>query len=121
MNFQKILKKFFDSTPLDGCFERFIGNRRCSRPEVFFEISQNSQKNSSATVSFLKNKTWNRCFPVNFAKFLRTSFVKEQFLWLPLKPLLFLAEIKYSVEHSCFCYSKVYSVKLKRTFLNKVF
>ena len=33
-----------------------------------------------AGVSFLKKRLWHRCFPVNFAKFLRTHFVTEH-LW----------------------------------------
>ena len=41
--------------------------------KVFLEISQNSQKNSCGRGSFLiKLHAWHRCFPVNFAKFLRT-------------------------------------------------
>ena len=38
-------------------------HRRCSIKKGFLRISQT------------KNKLWNRCFPVNFAKFLRTPFV----------------------------------------------
>ena len=62
------------------------GNSRSSRPEVFVEISQNSQENTCARVFFnkvarlrpvtlLKKRLWHRCFPVNFAKFLRTPFL----------------------------------------------
>ena len=47
--------------------------------KVLLEISQNSQENTCARVSFLiklqasgKKGPWHRCFPVNFAKFLRT-------------------------------------------------
>ena len=47
--------------------------------KVFVEISQNSQANNCARASILikfkkKNRLWNRCFPVNFAKFSRTTF-----------------------------------------------
>ena len=45
--------------------------QRCSVKEVFLEISQNSQENTCAWVSFFKI---HRCFPVNFAKFLRIPF-----------------------------------------------
>ena len=59
--------------------------------KVFLEISQNSQENTCARVSFLiklqvsglrpatllKMRHWNRCFPVNFVKFLRTPFYIE--------------------------------------------
>ena len=72
---------------------------RSSRPEVFSEISQNSQENTCcARVSFLiklqasdlqlysllKKRLWHRYFPVNFAKFLRTPFLKQHLWWLLL-------------------------------------
>ena len=41
--------------------------------KVFLEISQKSQKN-----------TWHRCFPVNFAKFPRTTFLQNTSGWLLL-------------------------------------
>ena len=50
--------------------------------KVSLDILQNSQENTCARVSFLlkkkltllKKRLWRRCFPVNFAKFLRTPF-----------------------------------------------
>ena len=70
-------------------------SRRCSVKKVFLKISQNSQKNTCARVSFLiklqaiagvlrrsatllKKRLWHRCFPVNFAKFSRTPFFRKQ-------------------------------------------
>ena len=44
---------------------------------VFLNISQNSQESTSARVSFLIRILWYRCFPVNFVKFLRTSFLQN--------------------------------------------
>ena len=53
---------------------------------MFLEVSQNSQENTCARDSFfnkvvglrpvtlLKKSLWHSCFPVNFAKFLRTLF-----------------------------------------------
>ena len=70
--------------------------RRCSVKKVFLEISQNSQKNTCARVSFLiklqglrpatllKKRLWYRCFPVNFVKFIRITFVTENLRWLLL-------------------------------------
>ena len=67
--------------------------QRCSINTVFLKISQNSQENTCARVSFLiklqasqpatllKKRLWHRCFPVNFAKFLRTTFFIEH-LWV---------------------------------------
>ena len=45
--------------------------------KVFLEFSQYSQENTSA-------RAWNRCFPVNFVKFLRTPFLTEHLWWLLL-------------------------------------
>ena len=60
---------------------------RCSIKKGVLENSQNSQKNTCAKVSFfiklqtsalkLKKKLWHKCFPVNFEKFLRTSFLQN--------------------------------------------
>ena len=55
---------------------RFTLKRQKQPPEVFCKISQNSQESTSARASFLKKKLWHRCFPVNFAKFLRTTFYR---------------------------------------------
>ena len=62
---------------------------KCSVKMVFFELLQNSQENSCARMSFLiklqalvKKRFWHRCFPANFAKFLRTAFLTEHLQWL---------------------------------------
>ena len=68
----------------------------CSIKKVFLEISQNSQENACARVSFLvklqawrlqlylKKRLWYKGFPVNFVKFLRTTFYIEHLSWLLL-------------------------------------
>ena len=67
----------------------------CSVKKVFLKISENSQKKTCVTVSFLiklqaapaaslKKRLWYRCFLVNFPKFLRTAFFTEHFRWLLL-------------------------------------
>ena len=38
--------------------------------------------------TLLKNKLWRRCFPVNFAKFLRTPILTEHHRWLLLFTVL---------------------------------
>ena len=54
--------------------------------KVFIEISQNSQENTCARVSFLikflKNRPWHSCFTVSFVKFLRAPFFTEHLRWL---------------------------------------
>ena len=60
-------------------------HRRCSIKKLFLKISQNSQENTCARVSFLvklestllKKRLWHWCFPVNFAKFFRTPFLRN--------------------------------------------
>ena len=54
-----------------------------SEKEAFLKILQNLQENTCARVSFLiklhfllEKRLWRRCFPVNFAKFLRTLFYR---------------------------------------------
>ena len=73
--------------------EAFV--RRCSVEKVFLEISQNSQENTCARVSFtrpatlLKKRLWHRCFPVNFAKFLRTPLFTKHLRRLLLIMLVY--------------------------------
>ena len=65
--------------------------RWCSVKKVSLEILQKSQENTCAKVSFLtelqafiKKRLWHRCFPVNFAQFLRTPFTIKHLWWLLL-------------------------------------
>ena len=64
---------------------------RWSVRKVLLVMSQNSQKSTCARVSFLtklkpqtcnfiKKRLLHRCFPVNFSKFLKTTFFTEH-LW----------------------------------------
>ena len=79
----KFIDMFFISTLY--CIEAVA--QRCSVKKLFLAISQNSQDYTWARVSFLtlvKKRLWHRCFPVNFAKFPRTSFLTEHLRWLLL-------------------------------------
>ena len=82
--------------------------RRCSVKKVSLTISQNSQGNTCARVSFLiklrvktcffiKKRLCRKCLSVNFQKFLRTSFF---------------------IKHLCGCFSKS-SSKVSLTILKK--
>ena len=71
--------------------------QKCSVKKVFLEISEHSQENTCARVSFfnkvaglkpatlLKKRLWHRRFPMNAVKFLRTPFHIEHLWWLLLK------------------------------------
>ena len=77
-----------------------VVGRRCSVEKVFKEIFKNSMENTCARVSFLiknfiiKKRLWHRCFPVNFAKFLRTPSFTEHLRWLLLKMRQFITKYK---------------------------
>ena len=74
--------------------------RRCSVKKVFLEISESTTgkhyRKTPVSESFLiklqasglqlykKKRLWHKCFPGNFAKFLRTSFLTEHLRWLLL-------------------------------------
>ena len=72
-------------------------HRRCSIKRLFSKILQKLQEKTCVGVSLFPNKIAglspvtlltkklrHKCFLVNFAKFLRTAFFKEQPLWLLL-------------------------------------
>ena len=63
--------------PLRPCYT-FISEaavRRCYTKQVFLQISENTQEDTCSGVSFQKILT--RCFPVNFATFLRAHFLQN--------------------------------------------
>ena len=102
--------------------------QRCSVKKVFQEISQNSQENTCARVSFLiklqarpatllKKRLWYKCFPVNFAKFLKTPFPIEH-LWqllLFIDGTIPLHNFKFrNIRISFHCKQKTFSPKVFR-------
>ena len=64
-------------------FAKFAGKHLCQ--SLFF-----NKVAGLKPATLLKKRFWRRCFPVNFAKFLRTPFFTEQLRWL----LLTLSELK---------------------------
>ena len=84
LNFQKIFR-VQKLQSLTTFHNRIIP--RSSRPEVFCWKVFLEMKSVLAPqpVSFFKKRLWHRCFPVIFAKFLRTSFLTEHLGWLLLK------------------------------------
>ena len=89
--------------------------RRCSVKEVLLEISQNSQENTCARVSFLKKKTllktrlWLRCFPANFEKSLRTPVLIEHPRWLLLLCVVYQITFRGLVAYKPAAYKYVKS------------
>ena len=79
-------------TPSDCFLFSFLRNSLpevlCKKVVLSLKISQYSLENTCVRVSFLikllvlpvillKKRLWHRCFPVNFAKFLRKAFFKR--------------------------------------------
>ena len=93
----------FESSP-DSCnmvLSSSLPTYRSSRPEVFYKkgvlrnFAKFTRKHLCHSLFFnkvaglrpatlLKKRLWHSCFPVNFAKFLRTPFFLEHFWWLLL-------------------------------------
>ena len=57
-------------------FAEFTGKHLCQ--SLFFT------QVAAQPATLLKKRLWHRCFPENFAKFLRTPFFKEHLQWLLL-------------------------------------
>ena len=53
--------------------------------KAVFKTSQNSQQNTYARVSCLQKRLWQKCFPVNFAKFLRITILQNTSSYLLLQ------------------------------------
>ena len=69
-------------------FDKQLNQYRNSRPEVFSKKSVLRNFTNIAgkhlCQGLLKKRLWHRCFPVNFTKFLITSFLTEHLRWLLL-------------------------------------
>ena len=61
-------------------FTKFTGKHLCQSPFLI--------KLQASGLKLLKKRLWHTCFPVNFAKFLRTPFRTEHLRWLLLQMVL---------------------------------
>ena len=76
-----VIKVYPEAVPRKGSSKKILKN------------SQNPQENTCTRVSFLK-RLWYSCFPVNFAKFLRTTLLKEH-----LRCLLLFIHLHFTFSH----------------------
>ena len=76
-------------------FTKFTGKHLC-QSLLFNKVA------GPRPATLLKKRLWHRCFPVNFAKFLRTPFLTEHLRWLLLNfegwHLILVAYKKISVH-----------------------
>ena len=75
-------------------FTKFTGKRLCQSP-FFNKVA------GLRPATLLKKRLWDRCFPVNFTKFLKTPFFTE-LLWRLLQHMiwLFLKKLVNIFRHS---------------------
>ena len=99
---QKQLPEVFYKKCVLRNFTKFTGKHLCQ--SLFF-----SEVAGLRPATLLKKKLWHRCFPVNFAKFLRTTFFIEHLWWLLLNTDLYIFIFTYSFGKLIFCLS-VFSV-----------
>ena len=76
-----------------GNFAKFTG-KHLGQSVFFNKVGSLSPK----TCKFIKKRLWHRCFPVNFSKFLRASFLTEQVLWLLLIKMLHTYDVNESTK-----------------------
>ena len=71
-------------------FAKFTGKHLCQ--SLFF-----NKVAGLGPAALLKRRPWDRCFPVNFAKFLRMPFLTEHLRWLLLEKAAIMSvyKIKY--------------------------
>ena len=75
-------KRFILKTPFQQQKQSFAGVLKKGVLRNFAKFTRKHLCRRPATL--LKKTLWHRCFPVNFAKFLRTPFFTEHLWWLLL-------------------------------------
>ena len=85
--------------PATGCvlrnFAKFSGKHLCRSLFV--------NKATGQPATLLKKRLWHKCFPVNFAKFLRTPFLQNTSGRLLLNKGFFKIASNKSVRTACVC------------------
>ena len=84
--------KWFQHTCQVGASRKFgnpkfseAGAERCSVKKVVLKsFSKFRGKHLCTRISLLIKRLWDRCFPLNFVKFLIPTFLEEQLRWLLL-------------------------------------
>ena len=79
---------FIEVTLLHGCFSLLLLCANGTAQSV--SSTYKSSRPDVLPATLLKKRLWHRCFPVNFAKFLRTPFFTKHLWWLLLYFLIFL-------------------------------
>ena len=87
--FECVVRLLYVCMLLVEIYQKCVQLFRSSRPEVFCkkDVLRNFTKFTgihlcqSLFLNKVKKRIWHRCFPVNFAKFLRAIFLTEHLRW----------------------------------------
>ena len=72
-------KPILVASQIDGSMLKTSSHLEVFCKKMLLKISQSSQENTCARDSLLKKRHWRNCFPVNFAKLLKTTFCQNTF------------------------------------------
>ena len=98
------MKKVFHMGVLRN-FEKFTGKHVCQ--DLFFNKAA-----SLCPTTLLKNILWHRCFPLNFAKFLRTLFLQNTSSGCFWYVFIFYQKKSYVIFAFCYyCFSQLLQLK----------
>ena len=67
------IRRYFSSGPNDYLCREASQALQKQPPEVFYK----KRCSMPQACNFIKKRLWHRCFPVNFVKFLRTPFLRN--------------------------------------------
>ena len=67
---QKQSPEMFYKKDIPKKFAKFTGKHTCAKVSFLIKLQE-------STATLLKKRLWHRCFPVNFAKCLRTPFLQN--------------------------------------------
>ena len=82
---RKVFKEHRNSRPKMPCKKGVLRNfTKFTWKQLCQSLCFNKVADLSPATLF-KERLWHRCFPVKFAKFLRTTFLTEHFQWLLLR------------------------------------
>ena len=88
-------------------FAKFTGKHRCQ--SLFFIKVANLRPGN-----FFKKRLWQRRFPPNFSKFLRTSFIIEHVWWLLLKDKMLQWRIQRLLDAGIHVWAPKLGAQIKR-------
>ena len=107
--FRSSHQRYFVRKGLLKNFAKFTGKHLCQ--SLFLIMFQ------APPETLLKKRLWHRCFPVNFAKFLKASFLTEHLWWL----LLYQRFRMFFFYHSAYIATHFFNQKIAIVIIRRIF